>query len=168
SSLFGLLVAAPTLTAHDCTTPHPRYPQRRIHWMSPDLCATAGSWPLVLVTTCLACVGAALGARALPVPHQTLEALAIGIVLAVLVDLVPRLTGNAAVGLALLVRAIDAPDLRGQLAANGPVVIQNVATALLFGAFMVSLRFKLRSHRDLELDAVLWFGALALAALADG
>lgn len=134
----------------------------------PDVVAAGGTGPLLLVTTCLACLVAALGARALPVSHQTLEALAIGIVLAFLVDLVPRLTGNAAVGLALLVRAIDAPELRGQLAANGPVVIQNVATALLFGAFLVSLRFKLRSHRDLELDAVLWFAALALAALADG
>lgn len=136
--------------------------------MSPDLGAAGGHWPLLVVATCLACVVAALGARALPVGHQTLEALAIGIVLAFLVDLVPRLTGNAATGLALLVRAVDASDLRGQLASNGPVVIQNVATALLFGTFLVSLRFKLRSHRDFELDAVLWFAALALAALSDG
>jgi hypothetical protein len=134
----------------------------------PDVVAAGGSGPLLLVTTCLACLVAALGARALPVSSQTLEALAIGMVLAFLVDLVPRLTGNAAVGLALLVRAIDAPELRGQLAANGPVVIQNVATAVLFGTFLVSLRLKFRSHRDLELDAVLWFAALALAALADG
>jgi hypothetical protein len=136
--------------------------------MSADLGAASGSWPLLLAATCLACVVAALGARALLVRHQTLEAMAIGIVLAFLVDLVPRLTGNAAVGVALLVRAIDAPDLRGQLATNGPVVIQNVATALLFGAFLVSLRFRLRSHRDRELDAILWFVAFTVAAMADG
>jgi hypothetical protein len=33
--------------------------------------------------------------------------------------------------LAAVIRAMDEPELRRQLATNGPVVIQNAATALL-------------------------------------
>jgi hypothetical protein len=122
---------------------------------------------VLLAATCLACAVAAQGARALPLGAETLEAIAIGIVLAVLVDLVPRLTGSAAIGLAILGRAV-APDLRGQLATNGSVVIQNITTALLFGTFIVSLRATLGPRQAGNRDAIVWIAALALAGLADG
>jgi hypothetical protein len=77
------------------------------------------TWIVLLAATSLVCLAAAVSARGLPVPHETLQALAVGIVLAVLVQLVPRLTGDAAVGLALVVRNIAAPDLRAPMRQMG-------------------------------------------------
>ena len=132
----------------------------------PDLGVGAGTWLLLLVATCLVCLLAAVSAGRLPVRHESLEAVAVGIVLALLVEVVPRLTANTTVGLALAMRALAAPDLRGPLTTDGPVVIQNGMTALLFGTFLVSLRFP--SGRVSGRVASLWVAAFALAALADG
>ena len=134
--------------------------------MLPDLGVGAGTWLLLLVATCLVCLLAAVSAGRLPVRHESLEAVAVGIVLALLVEVVPRLTANTTVGLALAMRALAAPDLRGPLTTDGPVVIQNGMTALLFGTFLVSLRFP--SGGVSGRMASLWVAAFALAALADG
>jgi hypothetical protein len=99
--------------------------------MSPDLERAAHDELVLLVAAGLACAMVALGARAVPVRRETREGLAIGVVLAFVVELVPRLTANTTVGLAAVIRAMDEPELRRQLATNGPVVIQNAATALL-------------------------------------
>jgi hypothetical protein len=139
-----------------------------VRCVSADPGAASASGLVLLAVTCLACALAAQGARALPLGAETLEAIAIGIVLAVLVDLVPRLTGSAAFGLAMLVRELDAPYLRGQLAANGSVVIQNITTALLFGTFIVSLRSTVGPRQGGGRDAGVWIAALALVGLADG
>jgi hypothetical protein len=66
--------------------------------MSPDLERAAHDELVLLVAAGLACAMVALGARAVPVRRETREGLAIGVVLAFVVELVPRLTANTTVG----------------------------------------------------------------------
>jgi hypothetical protein len=97
-----------------------------------------------------------------------LDALAIGIMLALLVELVLRLTSSASVGLALIVTAIDRPELRTPVATHGAVVIQNLITAVLFGTFLVALRFPASTGRDQPAEPLLRLAAVGLGVLADG
>ncbi len=120
----------------------------------------------------LASVVATLAARELRVRPEKLDAFAVGVVLGLLVDLVPRLTGKAMVILGSLIRDLSVSDWRGPVATNGPVVIQNVVTGLLFGVYLLSLR----SRRAVDgprqdgrsRDVVVWSIALGVYAVADG
>jgi hypothetical protein len=114
--------------------------------------------------TTLVSVVATVAARGLRVRRETLDAFAVGVVLGLLVDLVPRLTGKAMVILGSLVRDLSISDWRGPVATNGPVVIQNVATGLLFGVYLLSLR----SQDGRSRDVVAWSIALGVYAFADG
>jgi hypothetical protein len=100
------------------------------------------------------------------------DAFAAGVLVGLLVDLVPRLIGGASILLARLMPALQPAELRSVAASLGPLVIQNLAAALVIGVYIVSLRAQRAQRRDSEAGeqrtAPLFALALAVCALADG
>jgi hypothetical protein len=97
-------------------------------------------WPIILVVASLAGVVGLLAAglwrgRA---GGPMVDALATGVLVGLLVGMVPRLTSSAMVVLARLLSGLQ-PELRSQAGTIGPVIIQNLATALVIGVYLVSM-----------------------------
>lgn len=99
------------------------------------------------------------------------NATAAGVLVGLLVGGVPRLTASATVVLAQVTPALQPPEVRSLAASVGPLVIQNLAAALVIGVYIGALR----SQRGREASeaggrstAPLFALALGVFALADG
>jgi hypothetical protein len=90
------------------------------------------------------------------------DALAVGVLVGLLVGLVPRLTGSATVVLVRQAAALPAGEVRSLAASIGPILIQNLAAALVIGAYILALRQKRKA------PAPIFALALGAYALADG
>jgi hypothetical protein len=98
------------------------------------------------------------------------DALATGVLVGLLVGMVPRLTGSATVVLARLLPSLQ-PELRSQVSTIGPVIIQNLAAALVIGVYLGSMWFQRTlqaPHAEYVQPARVFALALGVYALADG
>jgi hypothetical protein len=103
--------------------------------------------------------------------RQQQDAIAAGVLVGLLVGLVPRLTASASVVLARLVPGVEPVEVRSLAASIGPVVIQNLAAALVIGVYIASLRAqraRVRAEAAEQRTAPLFAVALGVYALADG
>jgi hypothetical protein len=98
------------------------------------------------------------------------DAVAVGVLIGLLIAAVPRLTGSAMVVLARVLPGLQ-PDLRSQASTIGPVLIQNLAAALVIGTYLTSIWWQRRRHaphpEHLQ-PAGLFALGLGLYAVADG
>jgi hypothetical protein len=99
------------------------------------------------------------------------DAIAVGVLVGLLVGTVPRLIGSATVVLARFAPGLQPVGLRSLAASIGPLVIQNLAAALVIGIYIISLRSQRRSvgpHAAERSIAPLFAVALGVDAVADG
>jgi hypothetical protein len=122
---------------------------------------------VLVILTSLVSVAATFGARAAPLRRDVMDALAVGIVLALVVDLVPRLTGSAMVVLGSVVRDFPVAAWRTPVASAGPVLIQTITPGLLVGGYVLTLRARRVDRHAGGADGVLCGIGLSSYAFAD-
>jgi hypothetical protein len=132
------------------------------------------NWPIIVLAGLAGLAGllAACLARArIRGGDAICDAIAAGVLVGLLVGLVPRLTGAGSILLARSLPVVQPAEARGLAASIGPLVIQNLAAALVIGAYLVALRSQRgRAHAETaeQRTAPLFASALGVHALADG
>jgi hypothetical protein len=119
------------------------------------------NWPIVVVLAALAAFAGLVASRTARgrLGNGYSDAIATGVLVGLLVGAVPRLIGTASVLLARSLPALPPGEVRSLAASIGPLVIQNLAAALVIVVYLVTLRSP-RRPRQFAL-------ALSTFALAD-
>jgi hypothetical protein len=130
-------------------------------------------WPIVVVLAGFAALAGLVAARfgcAQLSCRPICNAIAVGVLVGFLVGVVPLLTGSASVVLAQLTPALQSGDVRSLAASIGPLVIQNLAAALVIGVYLGALRAQrgCATEGNERRTAPLFALALGVYALADG
>jgi hypothetical protein len=132
------------------------------------------NWPIVALAGGAGLAGllaARLGRGRIRGGHAIDDAIAAGVLVGLLVGLVPRLIGAGSVQLARSLPAVQPVEARNLAASIGPLVIQNLAAALVIVTYVVALRSqrgRARVDAAEQRTARLFASAVGLSALADG